>query len=124
MRWANPVEVILSASNIPLGTTILVTASPQSGTKATATNTGLTGTLESSTATASLNLTLTQTNVLTATASFALVASLGTGPVYAAGPVPSLAEGEEVTHVRIAANLGGSPTVTYITASGIEYPMR
>jgi len=122
VRWANPVEVVLSASNIPLATTILVTATPQSGTKATATNTGLTGTLESSTA--SLNLTLTQTNVLTATASFPLVASLGTGPVYAAGPVPSLAEGEEVTHVRVAATYGGGSTITYITASGIEYPMR
>jgi hypothetical protein len=40
------------------------------------------------------------------------VASAGEGPVYA--------EGEEVTHVRVAAVFGGPSSVTYITASGRE----
>ena len=108
----NPVAVALTASNISLGTVIQVTATPQSGSKTTATSSGLTGSLASSTAAASINLSLTQTNVLTATATFPLVASLGTGPIYA--------EGEEVTHVRVAAVLGGASRVTYLTRSGRE----
>ena len=104
--------VALTASNIPLGTVIQVTATPQSGSKTTATSSGLTGSLASSTAAASINLSLAQTNVLTATATFPLIASLGTGPIYA--------EGEEVTHVRVAAVLGGASRVTYLTRSGRE----
>jgi hypothetical protein len=108
----NPVAVALTASNIPLGTVIQVTATPQSGSKTTATSSGLTGTLASSSAAASINLSLTQTNVLTATATFPLVASLGTGPIYA--------EGEEITHVRVAAMFGGTSKITYLTRSGRE----
>jgi hypothetical protein len=108
----NPVAVALTASNIPLGTVIQVTATPQSGSKTTATSSGLAGSVASSTAAASINLSLTQTNVLTATATFPLVASAGNGPIYA--------EGEEVTHVRVAAVLGGTSRVTYLTRSGRE----
>jgi hypothetical protein len=108
----NPLEVVLSAINIPLGTTILVTATPQSGSQTSALSSGLSGTLPSSTATASLTLNLSQVSVLTATATFPLVASAGGGPVYA--------EGEEVTHMRVAAVLGGATQVTYITRSGRE----
>ncbi len=110
----NPVQVVLTASNIPLGTAIQVTATPQSGARATATSTGLSGSQASSTASASLTLSLTQTSVLTATATFPLVASAGQGPLFA--------EGEEVQWVRVAATFGGGSTVTYITASGKEIP--
>ena len=128
----NPVAVALTASNIPLGTVIQVTATPQSGSRTTATSSGLTGSLASSTATASINLSLTQTNVLTATTTFPLVASAGGGPIYAGGLVPSPAsggieglapsfvEGEEVTHVRVAAVFGGGSRVIYLTRSGRE----
>jgi hypothetical protein len=119
----NPVAIALTASNIPLGTVIQVTATPQSGSKTTATSSGLTGSLASSTAAASINLSLTQTNVLTATATFPLVASAGGGPIYAEGLVPSIVEGEEVTHVRVAAVLGGASRVTYLTRSGREVPL-
>jgi hypothetical protein len=110
----NPVTVTLTASNIPLGTAILVTATPQSGSKSSAISTGLTGTLASATATASLTLSLTQTSVLTASATFPLVVSAGSGPVYAGG--------EEVKWVRVASTLGGPARVLYITASGREVP--
>jgi hypothetical protein len=112
----NPVAVALSAANVPLGTTLQVTATPQSGAKTTATSTGLAGTLASSTATANLTVSLTQTSVLTATATFPLVARAGEGPLYA--------EGEEVTHVRVAAVLGGASTVSYLTRSGREVVVR
>jgi hypothetical protein len=110
----NPVPVTLTASNIPLGTAILVTATPQSGSKTSAISTGLTGTVASSTATASLILSLTQVSVLTASATFPLVASAGSGPIYA--------EGEEVKWVRVTATLGGPARVLYITDSGKEVP--
>ena len=112
----NPLEVTLTASNIPLGTVIQVTATPAVGAKTTATSSGLTGTVASSTATASVNLSLTQTSILTATATFPLVASAGEGPLYA--------EGEEVTHIKVAALLGGRSTLTYVTRSGREIVVR
>lgn len=108
----NPMAVVLTATNVPLGTTILVTATPQSGAKTTATSTGLAGALGSSTATANLTVSLTQTSVLTASATFPLVASAGAGPLYAGG--------EEITHVRIAAAFGGPSAVTYLTLTGRE----
>ncbi len=74
----------------------------------------LEGTQASSTCTASISISLTQTNVLTASATFPLVAGAGSGPIYA--------EGEEVKWVRVASALGGPSTVTYITASGKEVP--
>lgn len=112
----SPVEVLLTASNVPLGTVIQVTATPQSGTKTSALSSGLAGTLASSTATASLTISLSQNSVLTATATFPLVASASEGPVYA--------EGEEVTHVRVAAVLGEASSVTFLTRSGREILVR
>jgi hypothetical protein len=112
------VQVVLTATNVPLGTTIAVTATPQSGAKSPpATSTGLAGTFANSSATANLEVSLTQTSVLTATATFPMVAfSAGPGPVYAAG--------EEITHVRVAAVVGGPSTVTYLTKSGREVVVR
>jgi hypothetical protein len=54
--------------------------------------------------------------VLTAAATFPLVASAGSGPLFA--------EGEEVKWVRVAATFGGPSTVTYLTASGKEVPAQ
>jgi hypothetical protein len=133
----NPIEVVLTASNIPLGTVIQVTATPQTGAKATANSGGLAGSVASSTATASITLSLSQVSVLTATATFPLVASAGGGAIYAAGPVrspervegssgpvPSFVEGEEITHIRVAAVFGGGTRVTYLTRSGREVALR
>ncbi len=108
----NPVEVALTASNIPLGTVIQVTVTPQSGNRTTVNSSGLSGSLASSAATASITLNFSQTSILTATATYALVASAGQGPLYA--------DGEEVTHVRVAAVFGGASTITYLTTSGRE----
>ena len=110
----NPVAVVLTATNVPIGTAVQLTATPQIGSKSTATCSLLDGSLASSTCTASLSISLTQTNVLTASATFPLVASTGEGPVYA--------EGEEVKWVKLAAAFGGASTLTYVTASGREVP--
>lgn len=91
-----------------------MTVFPRTGATARATSPGLSGPLENTTATVNVSVPLDQPAILAASATFALVASLGTGPLYA--------EGEEVTHVRVAATFGGPSTVTYITASGKEVP--
>ena len=110
----NPIAVVLTASNVPIGTTVQLTATPQSGNRTTASCALLDGSQTSSSCTASISIVLTQTNILTASAVFPLVASAGEGPVYA--------EGEEVKWVRVASTLGGTSTVTYITVTGKEVP--
>jgi hypothetical protein len=110
----NPVTVGLEAANIPTGTVIAVTVTPQWGTATTTSSTPLSGTQAASTATASVTLPTSDPAILTATATFTLVAAAGfPKPLYA---------GEEVTHVRVAATYGGPSRVTYLTATGKEVP--
>jgi hypothetical protein len=97
-----------------MGTTVQLTATPQSGAKTTASCALLDGSQASSSCTASISISLTQMNIFTARAVFPLVASVGEGPVYA--------EGEEVKWVRVASTLGSASTVTYLTATGKEVP--
>ena len=110
----NPVQVSLTASQIPLGTTVLVSVKGQLGAGSSVVSTALSGTVASSSATANVTLPTTQPSIIGASATFDLVASSGQGPVYA--------EGERVERVRIVASLGGPAQVTYITASGREIP--
>ncbi len=107
----NPVNVALSAANIPPGTVVSVRAQGQVD-AVTSTSATLAGTLGASTATASLAIPTNQPAVLTATASFTILASAGTGPVFV--------QGEEVERVRVSATLGGVSRVTYVTKSGRE----
>ena len=111
---ANPMTITLSASNIPLGTTVTVTVKPLDGAASSATSTGLAGTLAASTATASLTIATNQPSVLSASATFTLAALPDAGPLFA--------QGEQVERIRVAAVLGGPPTITYITRSGREVP--
>lgn len=101
----NPVTVNLSAANIPVTTTVKVWVIPQYG-DATSVNTTLTGTQQSSTATANVNLSTTYSNIVTAEATFTIVAFNY--------------EGEEIDKVRVATRLGGGTETTYITKSGKE----
>jgi len=111
---ANPVAVNLEASNIPLGTTVTVKVTGQTGAATSATSTGLSGTVASSTASASVTIPTNQPSIISATATFTLV-SLGVGgPVYA--------QGEAVERVQVTAVHGGPSIVTYLTASGNELP--
>ncbi len=111
----NPVTVGITASRIPLGTVVRVTvASIVEPFQQVFTGTGLSGTPENSTASASVTIFGNQPAVLSAEATFTLLAAAGWGPIYA--------EGEEVKWVRVAATYGGPSTVTYITASGREVP--
>jgi hypothetical protein len=68
----SPVTVALETSQIPLGTTITVTATPLSGAPVFAISTPLVGTPSAATATATLALPTAQPSVISATASFTL----------------------------------------------------
>jgi hypothetical protein len=104
----------LAAANIPLGTTITLTAKPQNGAASSTASTPLAGTVASSIATASLTIPTNQPSVISASATFTLAALSGAGPLFA--------QGEAVERVRVAAFLGGPSQVTYITTSGREVP--
>jgi hypothetical protein len=112
LTTSNPVQVDLTGSQIPLGTTVQVTVRAQNGTATSTTSAGLTGTLASSTASVSVTIPTDQPSVISAVATFDRVAWGGGGPVYA--------EGEPIERVRVSATLGGPVRVTYITASGRE----
>jgi hypothetical protein len=107
-----PVTVALEATNIPLGTTIVVTATPQTEAAASVVSTPLAGSFAASTATATVPISVTQPTVISASASFTLSAAGGDAPV--------IADGEPVERVRVGATLGGAASVTYLTASGRE----
>jgi hypothetical protein len=68
----SPVTVALEASQIPLGTTITVTATPLSGAPVLAISTPLVGTPAAATATATLAIPTAQPSVISAIASFTL----------------------------------------------------
>ncbi|HEU4768752.1 MAG TPA: hypothetical protein VFS77_15320, partial [Pyrinomonadaceae bacterium] len=101
---ANPVSVALAASNIPLGTSLQVTLTPENGARVSAQSTGLTGTLAASTATASITI----------PDGISVIQAAGTIDVSAAGMI---IDGEPIKSVEINAVFGGKQTVTYITAS-------
>lgn len=112
---ANPATVALQASNIPVGTVIVVRVTPQFGALSSANSTPLSGTTAASTATAKVTLPTSDPAVVTATATFTLASAEGF-------PKPVYARGEEVTRARVAAAYGGASRVTYLTASGKEVP--
>ncbi len=99
----NPVTVNISASNIPTDTIVTIRAIPQYDAERSATTT-LNGTQQSSTGSASVNLSTTYSNVITAEATFTIVAMNYNG--------------EEIDKVHVATTLGGKSETTYITKSG------
>ena len=66
----------------------------------------------SSTASASVTIPTNEPSVISASASFTLIAAGGSGPVYV--------QGEEVEQVRVSAGFGGPSQVAYVTKSGRE----
>jgi len=99
----NPVAVNISAANIPVGTTVKVRVIPQYGADSSV-NTTLSGTDQSSTASANVTLSTTYSNIVTAEATFTVVAVFYNG--------------EQIDKVHVAATMGGKSETTYITKSG------
>lgn len=112
---ANPVVVEFGASGIPLNTTINLTVKTNTSAPVVATSSPLSGSLENSTASASVNLSA-GASVLQASVAFAIVASVG-------DELSKYAKGERVEKIELAANYGGTSTVTLITVSGKRYSL-
>jgi hypothetical protein len=109
-------SVVFAASNIPLATTLSIRVlGLAGGVISTATSSGLSGSVASSTASATVTVPTTEGSVISATASFTVIADAGGGPVYA--------DGEPVERVNVTATFGGGTEVTYVTASGREFVM-
>ncbi|MBI4684011.1 MAG: hypothetical protein HY755_02305 [Nitrospirae bacterium] len=105
----NPVTVTVSATNIPVGTTITVSVSPQLGSSSKVTG-ALSGSLSSSTASVNINIpTANYFTLLTAQATFTVQTAM-------------YWEDEKIEKVRVATKMGGGSEVTYITESGKEIP--
>lgn len=103
----NPVVVNVSADNIPLPNSVNITVIPQiADATAISASTALSGTDQASTASASVTLSTAYANVVTAQATFTVVAMYYNG--------------EEIEKVRVATTLGGASETTYITKSGKE----
>lgn len=111
---SNPITIVMTGTNIPTGQTVTVKASPSVGSTSSATAT-LSGSDTSSSASVSLNIATAYPSIITSSVTFQVSALNGVGPIYAAG--------EKVEYVRVAANLGGRSTITYITESGKEVPV-
>ncbi|MBI4822824.1 MAG: hypothetical protein HY805_01145 [Nitrospirae bacterium] len=108
----NPVEVTISGTNIPVGTTVKVTVAPafgpgSSGADPSIATATLSGTNESSTATVSVNILKNYQSALTAEATFTI-------------QVAMYYEGERIEKVRVATTMGKGQEVVYITESGKE----
>ena len=104
----NPVAVGVSASNIPVGTTVKVWVIPQYG-SATSVDAILSGTDQASTATANMNLSTAYSNVVAAEATFTILQAM-------------YWNGEEIDKVKVATRMGGGSETVYITRSGKEIP--
>jgi hypothetical protein len=108
--------VNFAATNIPLGTTLSITVKGRNlGVISTATSSGLSGSVAASTASAAVTIPTDQVSVISASASFTVIADAGGGPIYA--------DGERGDRVRVSTALGGGSEVTYVTASGREFPV-
>jgi hypothetical protein len=109
------VTVDFAASNIPLGTTLTVRVQGLANGigSTTTTSSALSGSVASSTATATVTIPTDQPSIISATASFPLIADAGRGPVYA--------DGEPVDQIRLTAAFGRESELTYVTVSGREF---
>jgi hypothetical protein len=99
---ANPVNIVVEATNIPPGTVVQVSLIPVNGARATAQTGPLSGTQTASTATASLSL-ASGMSVLTASA------------LVDVSQQAVVIEGERVNRIEIAATYGGRSELTYVT---------
>jgi len=110
------VTVNLAATNIPIGTTIKVYVVPASGaTRSVANSSALAGASDAAT-TATATITLSPgNNVLLASATYSVTELIALN-------LPTFDDGVRVAKIRVDSTMGGESKITYITASGKEYP--
>jgi hypothetical protein len=100
----NPVTVVISGSNIPVGTTVTVTVVPQYG--ASFSGTGLlSGTEESSSTSVDVDLSIDHPNIIKAEATFTQSTAM-------------YWDGEKIEKVKVASTIGKESEILYITEKG------
>jgi hypothetical protein len=109
----NPVTVEFQTTNVPLGTTVVLTAAAERGISTTANSTPVAGSVNSGTASANINLP-NGNSILSAQTTFTVTASLG-------ADFSKYAKGEQVEKVRVGINPEGLSETTFITISGKEF---
>jgi len=109
----NPVTVVFTTSNVPVGNIVRLTVTPQVGAQTSAISPALTGSTASATASVSINLPVGP-SVLQAQTTFTIVAALG-------DLLRNFAGNERVEKMTLVATLGGPSKVRLITVSGKEY---
>ena len=109
----NPVTVVFTTSNVPVGNTVSLKVIPQSGNPTSALSPALTGSTASATTSVSVSLPVGP-SVLQAQTTFTIVASLGDA-------LRNFAGNERVEKITLSATLGGKSRMTLITVSGTEY---
>jgi hypothetical protein len=112
------VPVVVNAENIPQGTEVTITATPQGlGNAGQGIGSGqLVGTNESSSVEIMTDIPPNVPTILIATATYSITALMGDIPVYAGG--------ERVKSVKVSSQSGGKSKTTYITESGREVLAR
>lgn len=112
----NPVTVEFTASNVPLGTEIQLTMTPQTGASVSTLSSALAGTVANSTASASIDLPQGP-SVLTAAVSFTITAANGD----LLNSFSHLAAGEPIERVEIVTAVGRGSSTRFIAKSGRVY---
>lgn len=108
-----PLTIIVSANNIPAGSTVTVKALSGVTNDVVSAAGILTGSNESSAAAVQLSFSTGYPSLLTVSTTYQATAFLG---------IPAFADGEKVAQVRVDSQVGGDSVVTYITESGKEIP--
>ena len=106
----NPVTVVFTTTNVPVGNIVKVTVTPATGAPVVAFSPALTGTTASATASAQVSLPVGP-SVLQAQTTYTIVSSLGDA-------LSRYAMGERVEQIQLSATLGAASTATLITVSG------
>lgn len=109
----NPVTVAFATTGIPVGNTVRLSVTPNSGAEVTAVSTALTGSTASATASASINLPLGG-STLQASITYTVIIALGES-------LSRFAGNERVDRITVTAGLDGRSTTKLITVSGREF---
>ncbi len=110
----NPVTVGFATTNVPVGSTVVLTLNPVRGAAITANSSALAGTSANAVATASINVP-DDLSTLSAQVSYTLTVAMGDS-------LSTFAQGERVEKITLIATLGGAPQATLVTVSGKQYP--
>lgn len=111
----NPVQVVVMASNVPLGNTATITLTPATGNAFSVVTNALDGTLAASSASAQIAIP-DGPNTLLASVSFTVTEAQSMALQGATG-------GEPVREVRLLASVAGASQTVLVTASGREIAM-